>query len=90
MFLRTFRRGRPPIVASCSISLFLYNKFRLRKERRPLAEGPKKHLPFARIASRSVLWGPSFGGALCIYMRVCVENIFRAIKLCVGFIVLAF
>jgi hypothetical protein len=56
----------------------------------PLAEGPKKHLPFARIARHSVLWGPSFSGALRIYMRVCVENIFRAIKLYVGFVVLAF
>jgi hypothetical protein len=89
MFLRTFRR-RPPIVAPRSISLFLCNKFRLRKERRPLAKGPKKHLPFARIASRSELWGPSSSGALCIYMRVCIENIFRAIKHCVGFVVLAF
>jgi hypothetical protein len=29
MFLRTFRRRRPPIVAPRSINLFLYNKFRL-------------------------------------------------------------
>jgi hypothetical protein len=36
------------------------------------------------------LWGPSFSGALCIYIRVCVENIFCAIKLCVGFVILAF
>jgi hypothetical protein len=49
-FLRTFRKGRPPTVAPCSINLFLCNKFRPRPKRRPLAEGPKKHLPFARIA----------------------------------------
>jgi hypothetical protein len=48
--LRTFERGRPPTVAPRSINLFLCNKFRLRREQRPLAEGPKKHLPFARIA----------------------------------------
>jgi hypothetical protein len=55
MFLRTFRRGRPPTVAPCSINLFICNEFRLRYERRPLAEGPKKHLPFARIANHSEL-----------------------------------
>jgi hypothetical protein len=53
IFLRTFERGRPPIVAPRNINLFLCNKFRLRRERRPLAEGPKKHLPFARIANLS-------------------------------------
>jgi hypothetical protein len=90
MFLRTFRRQKPPIVAPHNISLFLSNKFILRNEHSPLAEGPKKHLLFARIARRFVLWGPSFSGALCIYMRFCVENIFRAIKLCVGFVVLTF
>jgi hypothetical protein len=47
---RTFGRGRPPTVAPHSINLFLCNKFRLRRKRRPLTEGPKKHLPFARIA----------------------------------------
>jgi hypothetical protein len=47
------RRRRPPIVAPRSINL-LFNKFRLRHERRPLAEGPKKHLPFARIAKVNV------------------------------------
>jgi hypothetical protein len=50
VFLRAFGRGRPPTVAPHSINLFLYNNFRLRRERRSLAEGPKKHLPFARIA----------------------------------------
>jgi hypothetical protein len=49
-FFRIFEKGRPPTVAPCSINLFLCNKFRLRRERRPLAKGPKKHLPFARIA----------------------------------------
>jgi hypothetical protein len=49
-FFRTFGKGRPPTVAPRSINLFVCNKFRLRRERRPLAEGPKKHLPFARIA----------------------------------------
>jgi hypothetical protein len=79
MFLRIFGRGRPPTVAHRSINLFLYNKFRLRRERRLLAEGPKKHLPFARIANHSELWDPSSCGALSIYIEACVINIFRAI-----------
>jgi hypothetical protein len=90
VFLRTFERGKPPTVAHRSISLFLCNEFRLRNERRPLAEGPKKYLPFARIARHSVLWDPSLSGVLRIYTRVCIENIFRAIELCVGFVVSAF
>jgi hypothetical protein len=49
-FLRTFGKGRLRTVAPRSINLFLCNKFRLRCERRPLPEGPKKHIPFARIA----------------------------------------
>jgi hypothetical protein len=49
-FLRTFGRGRPPTIAHRSINLFLCSKFRLRRERRPLAKVLKKHLPFARIA----------------------------------------
>jgi hypothetical protein len=87
---RTFGRGRPPTVAPRSISLFLCNKFSLRNERRPLAKGPKKHLPFARIVRHSVLWDPLLSGVLRIYTSVWVENIFRAIKLCIGFVVLAF
>jgi hypothetical protein len=63
---RTFGGGRPPTVAPRSIDLFLCNKFRLRRERRPLAEGPKKHLPFARIANDIVLWDPPNCGALDI------------------------
>jgi hypothetical protein len=51
MFFRAFGRGRPPTVAPRGINLFLCNKFKLRRERRPLAEGPKKHLPFARIVN---------------------------------------
>jgi hypothetical protein len=58
MFLRTFGRRRPPTVAPRSIDLFLYNKYRLRCERRPLAEGPKKHLPFARIANDTDMQDP--------------------------------
>jgi hypothetical protein len=68
MFLRTFGRGRPPTVAPRSINLFLCNKFRLRYERRPLAEGPKKHLHFARIANRSEPWDSLTSGALSIYI----------------------
>ena len=71
MFLRTFGRGRPPIVAPRSINLFLCNKSRLRRERRPLAEGPKKYLPFARIDNHSELWGPPNYGALSIYLEAC-------------------
>jgi hypothetical protein len=78
MFLRTFGR-RPPTVAPQSINLFLCNKFKLRRERRPLAEGPKKHLPFARIANPSELWDPLSCGALSIYIEGCVANIFRVI-----------
>jgi hypothetical protein len=66
MFLRTFRRRRPPTVAPRSINLFLYNKFRLRRERRPLAERPKKHLPFDRIANDTNMQDPSNCGALGI------------------------
>jgi hypothetical protein len=78
------------MVAPRSISLLLCNKFRLRKERRPLAEGPKKHLPFARTAKHFVLWAPPLSGALCIYTRAYGENIFCSIKLCDVFVVLAF
>jgi hypothetical protein len=78
MFLRIFGRGRPPTVALHSINLFLCNKFRLRRERRPLTEGLKKHLPFARIVNHSELWDPPSGGALSIYIEACVVNIFRA------------
>jgi hypothetical protein len=84
------RKRKTPTVATCDISLFLCNKFRLRKERRSLAEGPKKHLPFTRIVNHSALQAPPLSGALCIYKRACAENIFRAIKLCVVFVVLAF
>jgi hypothetical protein len=73
------KRKPPPTVAHLSISLFLCNKFRLRHEQRPLAEGPKKYLPFARIANHSVSWAPPLSGALCIYTGACAENIFRDI-----------
>jgi hypothetical protein len=76
MFLRTFGRGRPPIVAPRSINLFYCNKFRLQGERRPLAEGPKQYLSFARIANHSNPWGPPICGALSIYIEGCVANIF--------------
>jgi hypothetical protein len=79
MFLRTFGRVRPPTVAHRSIILFLCNKFKLRHERRPLAECPKKHLPFARIANHSEPWDPPSCGALSIYIEGCVVNIFHAI-----------
>jgi hypothetical protein len=79
MFLRTFGRGRPPTVAPRSINLFYCNKFRLRRERRPLGEGPKKHLPFARIANHSEPWNPPSCRALSIYIEGCVANIFHAI-----------
>jgi hypothetical protein len=39
--------------------VFVLNKFRLRRERRPLVEGPKKHLPFARIAKVNDMYVPS-------------------------------
>jgi hypothetical protein len=79
MFLRTFGRGRPLIVAPHSITLFLCNKLIQKNEQRPLAEGPKKHLPFARKSKHFVLWAPPLSGALCIYKRACAEIIFRAI-----------
>jgi hypothetical protein len=79
VFLRTFGRGRPRTVAPRSISLFPRNKFRLRYEWRPLAEGPKKHLPFARIVNRSESWVPPLSGVLFIYTKACTTNIFRAI-----------
>jgi hypothetical protein len=79
MFFRTFERGRPPTVAPHSINLFLCNKFRLRPERRHLAEGPKKHLPFAKIVNHSEPWDLPSSGALSIYIEGCVTNIFHAI-----------
>jgi hypothetical protein len=79
MFFRTFRRGRPPIVAPHSINLFLCNKFILRCEQRPLVEDPKKHLPFGRIANHSEPWDPPRCGSLSIYIEGCATNIFRAI-----------
>jgi hypothetical protein len=74
------RKMKAPNSSPHSISLFLCNEFRLRNEQRPLAEGLKKHLPFARIVKPFVLWGPPCSGALHIY-EGCDENIFRAIKL---------
>jgi hypothetical protein len=68
IFLRTFGRGRPPIVAPHSINLFPSNKFRLRHGQRPLAEGPKKHLPFARIANDTVAGPTKPWGAMHINM----------------------
>jgi hypothetical protein len=66
MFLRTFGRSRPPTVATRSIDLFLCKKFRLRRERRPLAEGLKKQVPFARIVNYTDLRDPPAYGALNI------------------------
>jgi hypothetical protein len=66
LFLRTFGGRRPPTVAPRSINLFICNKFRLRHERRPLAKGLKKHLPFARIANHTDLQDPPICGALSI------------------------
>jgi hypothetical protein len=65
-FLRTLGGRRPPTVAPRSIDLFLCNKFILRREQRPLAEGPKKHLPFTGIANYTELWDPPNYGALNI------------------------
>jgi hypothetical protein len=77
-FFRTFEGRRPPTVAPRSIDLFLCNKFRLRCERRPLAEGPKKHLPFARIANYTDLRDPRICRVLSINRNMCCEY-FRAI-----------
>jgi hypothetical protein len=76
---RTFRRGRPPTVAHRSIDLFLCNKFRLRYERRPFVEGPKKHLPFSRIASHFDPWDPPCCGVPSVYIETSVMSILRAI-----------
>jgi hypothetical protein len=73
-FLRTFGRERPPTVAPRSIDLFLCNKFRQRRERKPLTEGPKKDL-----ANHFELWDPPNYVALSIYIEACVVSIFRAI-----------
>jgi hypothetical protein len=75
MFLRTFGRGRPQTVVPRNINLFLCNKFRLRRERRPLAEGPKKHLPFARLVNPSEPRDPPNCGAMGIYIEGCVADI---------------
>jgi hypothetical protein len=42
----------------------------------PLAEDPKKHLHFARIANQSEQWDPPNGGALSIYIERSVPWIF--------------
>jgi hypothetical protein len=73
------RKEKAPTVAPRNINLFYHNKFRLRRERRSLAEGPKKHLTFARIANHSDPWGPPSCEALSIYIEGYVANIFRAI-----------
>jgi hypothetical protein len=88
-FLRTFRRGRPQTVAPHSINLLFCNKFRLRYERRPLAEGPKKHLPFSRIANRSKSWDPPTSGALSIYRGLHYEYFSCHLAFCVVIAVLA-
>jgi hypothetical protein len=91
MFLRNFGRRRPPSVARRSIDLFLCNKFRLRRERRPLAEGPKKHLPFARIANYTDLRVPPYCGALVIYIGACIVSIFHAISVAyIALVILTF
>jgi hypothetical protein len=71
------RKRKAPTVAPRSINLFLCNKFGLQRERRPLAEGPKKHIPFARIANHSELRDPPSSEALSIYIEACAVNIFR-------------
>jgi hypothetical protein len=60
------QKRKAPTVAHRSINLFPCNKFRLRRERRPLAEGPKKHLPFARIANDTDMSDPPNRGAVGI------------------------
>jgi hypothetical protein len=89
-FFRTFGRGRPPTVAPRSIDLFLCNKFRLQCERRPLAEGPKKHHPFAGIANHSDLWDPMNFGALSIYRSLCHEYFSCYLVVCAVFAILTF
>jgi hypothetical protein len=66
MFLRTFGSRRLSTVAPRSINLFLRNKFKLRRERRLLAEGPKKHPPLARVANNIDMQDPPNRGALGI------------------------
>jgi hypothetical protein len=56
MVLRTFGGRRPPTVAPRSINLFKITNFDCDMDE---AEGPKKHLPFARIATVNDGWGPS-------------------------------
>jgi hypothetical protein len=90
MFLRTFGRGRPPKVAPHIINFLLCNKFRLRHEQRPLAEGSKKHLPFARIANHFEPWDPPSCGALSIYIEGCVADIFVPSSFHAAVVVLAF
>jgi hypothetical protein len=72
VFLRTFERWMPPIVAPRSISSFLCNELRLRNERRPYAEGPKKHLPSLN-SEISKLWGPFRSGSLSINRTIIIK-----------------
>jgi hypothetical protein len=90
MFLRTFGRGRPPTVAPHNINLFLCNKFRLRRERRPLTEGSKKHLPFARIANHSKPQDPPNCGALGIYVEGYVAYFFVPSSFRAAIVILVF
>jgi hypothetical protein len=91
MFSRTFGRGRSPTVAPRSINLFLCNKFRLRRERRPLAEGPKIHLPFARIENHSKPRDPPNCGALGIYIsKVVLQIFFMPSSFHAAFVILVF
>jgi hypothetical protein len=69
------RKRKAPTVAPRSIDLFLCNKFSLRPGRRPLAEGPKKHLPFARIENVTDMLDPPSHGVLCIYIWARIESV---------------
>ena len=70
VFFRTFVRGRPPTVAPRNINLFFCNKFRLRRERRPLAEGPKNMTNMFFSVTYIVTRGFGFGMKICV-VRIC-------------------
>ena len=65
-FLGSLEEEGPQQQPLAVLICFCINRFRSRCERRPLIEGPKKHLPFARIAKVNDMQGPPSCDALGI------------------------
>jgi hypothetical protein len=88
MFFEDLRKRKAPIVAPRSIDLFICNKFKLQHGRRPLAEGPKKHLPFARIANDTDMLDPPIRGRYAYIYELVLKAflvLFQLLTLCLLF-----